>query len=130
AFITNMNTPLGLAIGNANEVRESVEVLAGGGPADVVELTVALARKMLELAGVTGVDPADNLQNGKAMDSWRQMITAQSGDPDASLPVAKHSNTYYAEADGYISRQDALSFGYAAWRLGAGRARQQDPVIH
>ncbi len=130
AFITNMNTPLGLAIGNANEVRESVEVLAGGGPADVVELTVALARKMLALAGVEGVDPAENLQNGKAMDSWRQMITAQSGDPDVLLLVAKHSNTYYAEADGYISRQDALSFGYAAWRLGAGRARQQDPVIH
>jgi thymidine phosphorylase len=130
AVLTNMNTPLGLAIGNANEVRESVEVLAGGGPADVVEVTVTLAEHMLELAGMTGVDVRANLANGKAMDSWRAMVSAQGGDPDAALPVAAESHVVTATRDGVVSRMDALPFGIAAWRLGAGRARKEDPVIH
>ena len=130
AVLTNMNTPLGLAIGNANEVRESVEVLAGGGPADVVEVTVTLAEHMLELAGMTGVDVGANLANGKAMDSWRSMVSAQGGDPDAALPVASESHVVTATRDGVVSRMDALPFGIAAWRLGAGRARKEDPVIH
>ena len=130
AVLTNMNTPLGLAIGNANEVRESVEVLAGGGPADVVEVTVTLAEHMLELAGMTGVDVRANLANGKAMDSWRAMVSAQDGDPDAALPVAAESHVVTATRDGVVSRMDALPFGIAAWRLGAGRARKEDPVIH
>ena len=130
AVLTNMNTPLGLAIGNANEVRESVEVLAGGGPADVVEVTVTLAEHMLELAGMTGVDVGANLDNGKAMDSWRSMVSAQGGDPDAALPVASESHVVTATRDGVVSRMDALPFGIAAWRLGAGRARKEDPVIH
>jgi thymidine phosphorylase len=130
AVLTNMNTPLGLAIGNANEVRESVEVLAGGGPADVVEVTVTLAEHMLELAGMTGVDVRANLANGKAMDSWRSMVSAQGGDPDAALPVASESHVVTATRDGVVSRMDALPFGIAAWRLGAGRARKEDPVIH
>ena len=130
AVLTNMNTPLGLAIGNANEVRESVEVLAGGGPADVVEVTVTLAEPMLELAGMTGVDVGANLDNGKAMDSWRSMVSAQGGDPDAALPVASESHVVTATRDGVVSRMDALPFGIAAWRLGAGRARKEDPVIH
>ncbi len=130
ALLTNMNVPLGNAIGNANEVRESVEVLAGGGPADVVELTVALAREMLALAGQPDADVEAALHNGQAMDTWRAMIRAQDGDPDAALPTAKESHVVVAEADGILATQEALPFGVAAWRLGAGRARKQDPVHH
>ena len=128
ALLTNMDTPLGLTAGNALEVRESVEVLAGGGPADVVELTVALAREMLAAAGKPDVDPAPALQDGRAMDVWRRMIAAQDGDPDAPLPVAEHTHVVAAEKDGYVSRMDAYGVGVAAWRLGAGRARKEDDV--
>ena len=128
ALLTDMSTPLGLAVGNANEVAESVEVLAGGGPADVVELTVVLAREMLAGAGVTGVDPAEALKDGRAMDSWRRMIAAQGGDPDAPLATAHHVEEVRAEADGYVTRLDALGVGIAAWRLGAGRERKDSPV--
>lgn len=130
ALLTDMNVPLGLAIGNANEVRESVEVLAGGGPADVVELTVALAREMLALAGQPDADVEAALADGRAMDSWRAMISAQGGDPDAPLPAPRESLPVLAETDGVLTRQDALPFGVAAWRLGAGRARKEDPVVH
>ena len=128
ALLTDMSTPLGLTAGNALEVRESVEVLAGGGPPDVVELTVALAREMLAGAGVTGVDPAQALADGRAMDVWRRMIAAQGGDPDAALPVARETETILAASDGVLVGLDALAVGVAAWRLGAGRARRQDPV--
>jgi len=130
ALLTNMNVPLGLAIGNANEVRESVDVLAGGGPSDVVELTVALAREMLELAGIPDADAAGALADGRAMDTWRAMISAQGGDPDALLPVPRETHTVRASRSGVLVEQQALPFGIAAWRLGAGRARQQDPVHH
>jgi thymidine phosphorylase len=130
ALLTNMNVPLGLAIGNANEVRESVEVLAGGGPADVVELTLALAREMLALAGLPDADVEGALRSGQAMDTWRAMITAQGGDPDAALPIPRHQQVVTAARSGVLVRQEALPFGIAAWRLGAGRARQQDPVQH
>jgi len=130
AVLTNMNVPLGLAIGNANEVRESVEVLAGGGPADVVELTVTLARHMLELAGVTDADVEGALRNGRAMDSWNAMIRAQGGDPEAALPEANEHHVVTADRDGVLVEQHALPFGIAAWRLGAGRARKEDPVDH
>ncbi|PZU33123.1 MAG: thymidine phosphorylase [Microbacterium sp.] len=130
ALLTDMNTPLGLAIGNANEVRESVEVLAGGGPADIVELTVALAREMLALAGQPDADVEKALQDGRAMDAWREMIRAQDGDPDGVLPTPRETHTVFAPSSGIITRMDALPFGVAAWRLGAGRARAQDPVIH
>jgi len=130
ALLTNMNVPLGNAIGNANEVRESVEVLAGGGPADVVELTIALAREMLELAGVHDADVAGALRNGQAMDTWNAMIRAQGGDPAAALPVAKETHVVTATRSGVLIEQQALPFGIAAWRLGAGRARKQDPVQH
>ncbi|MFI5845887.1 thymidine phosphorylase [Catenuloplanes sp. NPDC051500] len=128
AVLTDMSTPLGLAVGNAVEVTESVEVLAGGGPADVVELTLILAREMLAAAGVTDMDPADVLAGGRAMDSWREMIRAQGGDPDAPLPVAPENETLVAEADGYVTAMDAYDIGVAAWRLGAGRARKEDAV--
>jgi thymidine phosphorylase len=128
ALLTDMSTPLGLTAGNALEVQESVEVLAGGGPADVVELTVALARAMLAGAGVTGVDPAEALADGRAMDVWRRMIAAQGGDPDAELPRARESHVLTAPQSGVLTRLDAMAVGLASWRLGAGRARRQDPV--
>ena len=128
ALLTDMSTPLGLTAGNALEVRESVEVLAGGGPSDVVELTLALAREMLAGAGRDDVDPADRLADGSAMDVWRRMITAQGGDPEAPLPTAVHTDEVRAEADGVLVRLDAMAVGLAAWRLGAGRARQGEPV--
>ncbi|MBJ7288956.1 thymidine phosphorylase [Williamsia sp.] len=129
ALVTAMSTPLGLTAGNAVEVEESIEVLAGGGPGDVVELTLALAAEMLAAGGVDA-DPATNLANGRAMDSWRAMIAAQGGDPDAPLPRADHQETITAERDGVVSRLDAMGVGVAAWRLGAGRARQGEAVQH
>jgi thymidine phosphorylase len=123
-----MDVPLGFAVGNAIEVAESVEVLAGGGPSDVVELTLLLAREMLDLAGITGIDPADTLRDGSAMDVWRRMVSAQGGDPAAPLPTAREHHVVRAEADGVVTRMDALGVGIAAWRLGAGRARKEDPV--
>jgi thymidine phosphorylase len=128
ALLTNMQVPLGLTAGNALEVRESVEVLAGGGPEDVVELTLVLAREMLAAAGRGDIDPADALRDGRAMDTWKAMIRAQGGDPDAELPVAKETHEVLAPADGVLTQLDALKVGVAAWRLGAGRARKEDPV--
>ena len=128
ALVTAMDIPLGLTAGNALEVRESIEVLAGGGPSDVVELTVLLAQEMLELAGIKGADPAAALKNGKAMDVWRQMISAQGGDPDAKLPVAKEKLTITAHSTGTVLSMDAMKVGLAAWRLGAGRSRQGEAV--
>lgn len=128
ALLTDMGTPLGRTVGNALEVRESVEVLAGGGPEDVVELTVALAREMLTLAGRPDADPEAALKDGRAMDRWRRMIREQGGDPDAPLPVAPHTEEVRAERDGIVQSMDALAIGVASWRLGAGRARKEDPV--
>ena len=128
ALLTDMSTPLGRTAGNALEVRESVEVLAGGGPEDVVELTLALAREMLAGAGRDDVDPADRLADGSAMDAWRRMIAAQGGDPDAELPTGRETQVVTAETDGVVTRMDAMAVGMAAWRLGAGRARKEDPV--
>ncbi|MDE0777823.1 thymidine phosphorylase [Nocardioides sp.] len=128
ALLTDMSTPLGLTAGNAIEVAESLDVLAGGGPADVVELTVALAREMLTAAGRDDVDPAETLTDGTAMDVWRAMVRAQDGDPDAALPTARESHVVTAPATGVLTRLDAMAVGMAAWRLGAGRARKEDPV--
>lgn len=128
ALLTDMSSPLGLKIGNALEVEESIEVLAGGGPADVVEITIELATEMLRLAGKTDVDVAKALEDGRAMDKWRAMIAAQGGNPDAKLPVAEESQTVPASSDGVITKLDALSVGLASWRLGAGRARKEDPI--
>ena len=127
ALITAMDTPLGRAAGNGLEVAESVEVLAGGGPSDVRELTLALATEMLACAGLDA-DPAQVLDSGKAMDAWKAMIRAQGGDPDAPLPLARHTEVITAAADGYLTKLDAMAVGLAAWRLGAGRAKQGDPV--
>jgi thymidine phosphorylase len=127
AVLTDMSVPLGRAVGNALEVAESVEVLRGGGPPDVVELTVALAREMLALAGLDA-DPAEVLASGAAYPVWEAMIAAQGGDPAAPLPVAAHVEELRAERSGVLRHCDALAVGVAAWRLGAGRARKEDAV--
>ena len=128
ALLTDMSTPLGRKIGNSLEVEESVEVLAGGGPQDVVDLTVMLAEEMLSLAGKGDVDVRAALNDGRAMDKWNAMISAQGGDPKAALPKAKFSHVVTAESSGVLSKLDALAVGVASWRLGAGRARKEDPV--
>jgi thymidine phosphorylase len=127
ALLTDISTPLGRAVGNAIEVAESVEVLAGGGPTDVVELTVALAREMVSLVGLSA-DPADVLASGKAMDAWRAMVAAQGGDPDAPLPTPRFREVVVADEAGVVTELDALPVGLAAWRLGAGRARKEHDV--
>jgi len=129
ALLTAMDVPLGRTAGNALEVQESIDVLAGGGPGDVVELTVTLAREMLEASGASGLkDPALALSDGSAMDVWRAMISAQGGDLSVALPVAKENHDVVADASGYLTKLDALSVGMASWRLGAGRARKEDSV--
>ncbi len=127
ALLTRMDSPLGLAAGNAVEVAESVDVLSGRGPADLVDVTLALAREMLALAGIDA-DPAVALADGRAAAKYREMIAAQGGDPDATLPVAAHARVVGAPASGWLRRLDALAVGTAAWRLGAGRSRKEDPV--
>ena len=127
ALLTDMDTPLGAAVGNAIEVQESLDVLAGGGPADVVELTLALAREMLATVGID-TDPAEALRDGRAMDKWREMIQAQGGDLGAPLAQAKETEVVRAPRAGFVAGVDAMGVGLAAWRLGAGRARKEDPV--
>jgi len=128
ALLTDMSTPLGMKIGNALEVEEAVEVLAGGGSQDLIDITVALATEMLRLVGKSDVDVAAALNDGRAMDKWNEMIRAQHGDPKAALPVAKHEHVIAASETGYLNELDALAVGTASWRLGAGRARKEDPV--
>lgn len=130
ALLTDMNEPLGNAIGNAIEVEESVAVLQGEGPQDIIDLTVALAEEMLTLAGVPDADVQGALQNGQAYNTWREMLIAQGGDPDAALPKPREVHEIVAETDGVLDSLDAYQFGLSAWRLGAGRARQSDPVQH
>jgi len=128
ALLTDMSTPLGMKIGNALEVEEAVEVLAGGGSQDLIDITVALATEMLRLVGKSDIDVAAALNDGRAMDKWNEMIRAQHGDPKAALPVAKHEHVIAASETGYLNELDALAVGTASWRLGAGRARKEDPV--
>ena len=127
ALITDMDTPLGRACGNGVEVAEAVEVLRGGGPPDLIEVTLALAREMLALAGIDA-DPAAALADGRAHAVWDAMIRAQGGDPDAPLPAASAKHQVPAPAAGYLRRLDARAVGEAVWRLGAGRSRKEDPV--
>ena len=128
ALVTAMDVPLGLTAGNALEVRESIEVLAGGGPDDVVELTILLAREMIDAAGIVGKDPADALKDGSAMDHWKRMISAQGGDLDAKLPVAREKHVITATESGILTKMDAMKIGVSAWRLGAGRSKQGEKV--
>ncbi len=128
ALLTQMDVPLGRSAGNALEVAEAVDLLAGGGPADLVELTVTLAREMLALVGLQDRDPAEVLARGGAMDAWRTMVRAQGGDPEATLPSAHEVEVVPAPVDGVLRRLDARSLGVAVWRLGAGRTHMDDPV--
>jgi thymidine phosphorylase len=128
ALLTQMDVPLGRTAGNAIEVVESIEILAGGGPADLVELTLALAREMLALVGLDGVDPADALADGRAMDAWHAMVRAQGGDLSVPLARAAEVEVLAAPTDGVVQHLDAMAVGVAAWRLGAGRARKEDEV--
>ncbi|MFZ4117645.1 MAG: thymidine phosphorylase [Rhodoluna sp.] len=128
ALLTDMSTPLGRKVGNALEVEEAVEVLAGGGSQDLIDITVELAREMLRLSGKADVDVAAALNDGRAMDKWNEMIRAQHGDPEAKMAVAKHEHVVFAESTGFVNELDALAVGTASWRLGAGRARKEDPV--
>ncbi|MGJ7907675.1 thymidine phosphorylase [Actinopolyspora sp. H202] len=130
ALLTSMSAPLGVAVGNALEVTEAVSVLRGGGPSDVTELTLALAREMLASSGMSDVDPARVLASGAAYEKWRALVAAQGGDPDAELPVAAHVHTLYAPRSGSLATLDARAVGAAAWGLGAGRARKEDEVRH
>ena len=123
AVLTDMDGPLGAMVGNALEVAEALEVLAGGGPPDVVELTVRLATEMLELAGIDGRDPAQTLRDGTAMDRFRRLVAAQGGDLSIPLPIGSHSETVIAARSGTMGNIDAMAVGLAAWRLGAGRSR-------
>jgi thymidine phosphorylase len=127
ALLTRMDVPLGRAVGNAVEVAESVAALQGDGPADLMEVTLALAGQMLALAGIAA-DPAAAIADGRALDTYRAMIRAQGGDPDAPLPQAAHTQVLAAPASGWLTGLDALAVGVAAWRLGAGRARKEDDV--
>ena len=127
ALITQMETPLGKAVGNALEVRETIDVLNGKGPSDVIEITLALAKEMLTLAGIDK-DPAEGLKNGAALTVWKNMIKAQGGNPDAEIPEAKKKEYVFAEKSGYITDLNAYAVGLAAWRLGAGRAKKEDAV--
>jgi len=127
ALLTRMDTPLGRAVGNAVEVEESVAALHGQGPGDLMEVTLALAAEMLRLAGLTA-DPAAAIKDGRAVDRYRAMIAAQGGDPDAPPPSAPHTEFVTAQSAGRLQALDARAVGVAAWRLGAGRARKEDPV--
>jgi thymidine phosphorylase len=130
ALVTRMDTPLGRAVGNAVEVEEAVQALRGAGPADLMEVTYALARAMLELAGLDA-DPRQAISSGRALDTYAAMIRAQGGDPDAPLPQARYRREVLpAPSSGWLTRLDALAVGVAAWRLGAGRARKEDAVSH
>jgi thymidine phosphorylase len=128
ALLTDMNCPLGATVGNALEVAETLEVLAGGGPPDVVELTLRLAGEMLELAGIDGRDPAQTLRDGTAMDRFRQLVAAQGGDLSVPLPIGAQSETVTASRGGTMGDIDAMAVGLAAWRLGAGRSRPGQQV--
>ena len=123
ALLTDMNCPLGATVGNALEVAEALEVLAGGGPPDLVELTLRLAEEMLELAGIDGRDPGQTLRDGTAMDRFRRLVAAQGGDLSVPLPIGAHSETVIAHRSGTMGNIDAMTVGLAAWRLGAGRSR-------
>lgn len=130
ALITDMSTPLGCTVGNAVEVAEALEVLAGGGPPDVVALTVRLAQEMLALAGIDGADPAQTLRDGTAMDRFAAMVAAQGGDLGVPLPLGACTETVTADQSGFMAHIDAMAVALAAWRLGAGRARPGEQVQH
>ena len=129
ALVTAMHTPLGRAVGNGLEVAQALEILAGGGPADMVDLTCALAEEALAAVGIHDADVRERLTDGRAMRSYRAMIAAQGGDPDAALPRAAHVHEVRAAGAGRV-RWDALGVGRASWLTGAGRSTPGEVVDH
>ena len=135
ALISWMGQPLGREVGNANELKEAIDVLRGEGPEDVVELTMTLGEMMLDLAGIEGGRQtlAEAIESGKALQKLTDVVVAQGGDPSAIenpdlLPVCPHEAVITAPRDGYVTRCDALTIGVVATRLGAGRERQEDTI--
>lgn len=135
AFITSMEQPLGNEVGNANEIKESIEVLRGEGPDDVTELTMEFGEVMLELAGIEGgrerLDEA--IRSGAALRKFIEVVRAQGGDPSviedpSLLAVAPHETMVAAPGPGYVTQCDALTIGVVATHLGAGRDRKEDIV--
>ena len=135
AFLTSMEQPLGSEVGNANEIKESIDVLRGEGPEDVTELTMAFAQAMLNLGGIEGgrakLDEA--IESGAALEKFVEVTIAHGGDPkvieDPSLLArAPNEGVIAAQYDGYVTRCDALTIGAAGVRLGAGRANKDDSI--
>lgn len=127
ALLTAMDEVLGYTVGNALEVEESLAVLAGGGPTDIIDLTVALATEMLDLVGIDA-DPAAVLSSGQALPVFEAMVAGQGGDLDPPLPEAAHRATIDATRGGIVASVQARPVGVTAWQLGAGRAHQDDTV--
>ncbi|NHZ71062.1 MAG: thymidine phosphorylase [Proteobacteria bacterium] len=138
AILTNMEQPLGRAVGNANEIQESIAVLNGEGPSDIRELTLVFAAEMLVLAGVATEEDArktaeDAISSGRALETMIRVTQCQGGDPativDPSLlEIAPDEHVIEAETDGWISGCDAYAIGTAGVRLGAGRATKEDTI--
>lgn len=139
AVLTDMNQPLGRMVGNAVEIAESIEVLHGGGPPDLVEVVYRLGEEMLMLAGIASerADARQRLEqavaSGAAFEKLQQVTVAQGGDPavllDPSLlPQPDNEHIVRATKGGYVVRVDAFEIGTAALRLGAGRERKEDDI--
>jgi len=139
AHVTNMDYPLGLAIGNALEIIEAVQVLKGHGSKDLLEVCMLLGSDMLQIAGVAKDDTEaraklkEALDSGKALQKFKEFIKAQGGDErvvdDFSLlPQAKYVRPWIADRDVYIKDMMALDLGLVAMKLGAGREKKEDKI--
>lgn len=138
ALITDMDQPLGYAIGNSLEVKEAIETLRGEGPLDLTELCVALSAHILVLADKGTLAECEAnvrrvIESGEALDTFAKMVQAQGGDPEwiyhpNRFPVAKYSRTVIAPRDGYITAIDAEGYGMASLLLGAGRSTKEDVI--
>ena len=147
AVISDMEQPLGCAVGNALEVAEAIDVLKGQGPEDITELSLKLAVIMIYLSRVAGTDglgleegiargqkaAEQALQDGSALEKFRRFVSGQGGDPEIAedpgrLPQAKLSKQILAERDGFVSALDAMTIGLASQHTGAGRQRKEDEI--
>ncbi|MEE2786909.1 MAG: thymidine phosphorylase [Myxococcota bacterium] len=133
ALLTDMNQPLGRMVGNALEVKESIEILKNAGPSDVRALTLALAEDMLRLGGVDPAQAEIALSSGRALELFGQIIEAQGGDPRViddprHLPTAQDRVSVTADRTGYVQTIDTRRVGLATVALGAGRKVKEDDV--
>ncbi len=127
ALVTAMDNPLGRSIGNALEVQEALDALAGKGDAELIEVSLTVAREMCKLAEIDK-DPADAVKSGAGRAMFVRMLEAQGGNLDAGLPVAPVQIVLAAPGDGYVESIDALAVGLASLDLGAGRHKKEDKV--